>query len=117
MFASPRLDLGFPVRIRRNFLIYYAVKPFSGIRARSMRRCVSRVERNMLVAGGDVFCCKPLVVYFLWRGIVRSKPSRPTLRDLVRETGSALDVWLVPHMRLVDDSFSHYSSQGIYTGC
>ena len=98
-------------------MIYYAAKPFSGIRARSMRRCVSRVERNMLVAGVDVFCCKPLVVYFLWRGIVRSKRSRPTLRDRVRETGSALDVWLVPHMRLVDASFSHYSSHGIYNGC
>jgi hypothetical protein len=44
------------------------------------------------------------VVYFLWHGIVRSKRSRSTLRDLVRETGSALDVWLVPHMRLVDAS-------------
>ena len=98
-------------------MIYYAAKPFSGIRARSMRRCVSRVERNMLVAGVDVFCCKPLVVYFLWRGIVRSKRSRPTLRDRVRETGSALDVWLVPYMRLVDASFSHYSSHGTYIGC
>src|SRR3954471_23167818 len=28
LFASPRLDLGFPVRIRRFFLIYYAAKPF-----------------------------------------------------------------------------------------
>jgi hypothetical protein len=57
------------------------------------------------------------VVYFLWRGIVRSKRSRPTLRDLVRETGSTLDVWLVPHMRLVDASFSHYSSHEIYNRC
>src|SRR3954469_3703771 len=61
LFASPRLDLGFPVRISRIFLIYYAAKPFSGIRARSMRRCVSRVERNMIVVGIDVFCCKPLI--------------------------------------------------------
>ena len=73
-----------------------------------MRRCVSRVERNLFVAGVDVFYRKPLVVYFLWHGIMRPKWSRPTLRDLVRETGSALDVWLVPHMRLVDASFSHY---------
>src|SRR3954462_511763 len=58
-----------------------------------------------------------LFVYFLRRGIVRAKRSRPTLRDLVRETGSALDVWLVPHMRLVDASFSNYSCHGIYTGC
>ena len=65
LFASPRLDLGFPVRIRRIFLIYYAAKPFSGIRARSMRRCVSRVERNMVVAGVDVFCCNPLVCVLL----------------------------------------------------
>jgi hypothetical protein len=57
------------------------------------------------------------VVYFLWHGIVRSKRSRPTLRDLVRETGFALDVWLVPHMQLVDASFSHYSSHEIYNGC
>jgi hypothetical protein len=56
-------------------------------------------------------------VYFLWRGIVRLKRSRPTLCDLVRETGSALDVWLVPHMRLVDTSFSRYSYHGIYNGC
>src|SRR3954465_13543494 len=117
LFASPRLDLGFPVRIRRIFLIYYAAKPFSGIRARSMCRCVSRGISNMLVAGVDVFCCNPLVVYLLWRGIVRSKRSRSTLRDLVRETGSALDVLLVPLMRLVDDSLSHYSCHGIYTGC
>ena len=47
------------------FLIYCAAKPFSGIRARSMRRCVSRVERNMVVAGVDVFCCKPLVCVLL----------------------------------------------------
>jgi hypothetical protein len=67
-----------------------------------MRRCVSRVESNMLVAGVDVFYRKPLFVYFLWHGIVRLKRSRPTLRNLVRETGSALDVWLIPHMRLVD---------------
>ena len=107
LIASPRLDLGFLVRIRRIFLIYYAAKPFNGIRATSMCRCVSRVERNMLVAGVDVFR----------RDIVRSKRSRPTLRDLVRETGSALDVWLVPYMRLVDVSFSHYSCLGIYTGC
>lgn len=57
-----------------------------------------------------------LFVFFLWRGIVRLKRSRPTLRDVVRETGSALDVWLVPHMRLVDVSFSHYSCHGINTG-
>jgi hypothetical protein len=57
------------------------------------------------------------VVYFLWHGIVRLKRSKPTLRDLVRETGSPLDVWLVPHMRLVEASFSHYSSYGIYNGC
>jgi hypothetical protein len=57
------------------------------------------------------------VVYFLWRGIVRSKRFRPALRDLVHETGSALDVWLVPHMRLVDASFSHYISHEIYNGC
>ena len=82
-----------------------------------MRRCFTRVKRNKFVAGVDVFYCKLLVVYFLWRGIVRSKRSRPTLRDRVRETGSALDVWLVPHMRLVDASFSHYSSHGIYNGC
>jgi hypothetical protein len=56
-------------------------------------------------------------VYFLWRGIVRSKRSKLTLRDLVRETGSALDMLLVPHMRLVDVSFSHYSCHGIYNGC
>jgi hypothetical protein len=67
----------------------------------------------MLIAGIDIFCCKPLGVYFLWRGILRSKRSRPTLRDLVRETGFALNVWLVPHMRLMDASFSHYSSHGI----
>jgi hypothetical protein len=30
-----------------------------------MRRCVSRVERNMVVAGVDVFCCKPLVCVLL----------------------------------------------------
>src|SRR3954471_5314448 len=29
LFASPRLDLVFPVRIRRIFLIYYATKPFT----------------------------------------------------------------------------------------
>jgi hypothetical protein len=58
-----------------------------------MRRCVSRVERNMLVACVDVFFVANLfVVYLLWRGIVRSKRSRLTLCDLVHETGSALDV-------------------------
>ena len=82
-----------------------------------MRRCFTRVKRNHVVAGVDVFCCKLLVVYLLWRGIVRSKRSKPTLRDRVRETGSALDVWLVPHMRLVDASFSYYSSHGTYIGC
>jgi hypothetical protein len=82
-----------------------------------MRRCVSRVERNVLVVGVDVFYCISLFVYFLWRDIVRSKRSMPTLRDLVRETGSALDVWLAPHMWLVDASFSHYSCHVIYTGC
>src|SRR3954467_15381108 len=61
LFASPRLDLDFPVRIRRIFLIYYAAKPISGIRARSMRRCVSRVERNMVVVG----VASLLFVYFL----------------------------------------------------
>jgi hypothetical protein len=55
LITSLRLDLGFLVRIRRKFLIYYAGKSFSGMRARSMRRCVSRVERKMLVVGIDVF--------------------------------------------------------------
>src|SRR3954468_1239828 len=31
LFASPRLDLGFPVRIRIIFLIYYAAKLFNSI--------------------------------------------------------------------------------------
>ena len=30
-----------------------------------MRRCDSRVERNMVVAGVDVLCCKPLVCVLL----------------------------------------------------
>jgi hypothetical protein len=65
LITSPRLDLGFLVRIRRKFLIYYTAKPFSGIRARSMHRCASRVERNMLVVDVDIFCCKPLCYVFL----------------------------------------------------
>jgi hypothetical protein len=56
LIISPRLDLGFLVRIRRIFLIYYVAKPFYGIRARSMRRYVSWVERNMLVALQVSFC-------------------------------------------------------------
>src|SRR3954463_4311642 len=89
LFASPRLDLGFPVRIRRIFLIYYAAKPFNGIRARSMRRCVSRVERNMLVAGVDVFCYKPLVcVLIMTRNseieAVHANFTRPRSRDRLR---------------------------------
>ena len=28
------------------------------------------------------------------------KRPRPTLRVLLRETGSALDIWLIPYMRL-----------------
>jgi hypothetical protein len=82
-----------------------------------MRRCVSRVERNMLVAGVDVFCCKPLCCVFLMARQSEIEAVQANLRDLIHETGSTLDVWLVPHMRLVDASFSHYSSHGIYNGC
>jgi hypothetical protein len=67
-------------------LIYYAAKPFSGIRARSMRRCVSRVERNMLVAGVDVLYCKPLfcVLLMAWHSeieAVQANLARPRSRD------------------------------------
>jgi hypothetical protein len=53
------------VRLRRNFFVFYAAKPFSGIRARSMRRYFTRVKRNNVVAGVDVFVANFLFVYFL----------------------------------------------------
>jgi hypothetical protein len=34
LITSPRLDLGFLVRIRRKILIYYAAKPFHGLEFR-----------------------------------------------------------------------------------
>jgi hypothetical protein len=72
----------------------------------------------MLVAGVDVFYCKPLIcVLLMARNSEIEAVQTNLLRDLVRETGSALDVWLIPHMWLVDASFSHYSCHGTYNGC
>jgi hypothetical protein len=82
-----------------------------------MHRCFRQVKHNHVVAGVDVLCCKPLYCVFLMARHSEIKAVQPTLRDLVRETGSALNVWLVPHMPLVDASFSHYSCHGIYNGC
>ena len=42
-------------------------------------------------------------------GIVGSKRPGPTLRVLLRETGSALDIWLVPYMRLAGVCLSYFS--------
>jgi hypothetical protein len=89
LITSLRLDLGFLVCTHRIFLIYSAVKPFSSIRARSMRRWVSRVEHNMLIVGVDVFCCKPLfcVLLMAWHSeieVVQANLTRPCLRDRLR---------------------------------
>ena len=40
----------------------------------------------------------------------------PTLRGLIRETGSALDIWLVPYMQLAGVCLSHNSQYGIFNG-
>jgi hypothetical protein len=80
---------------------FYAAKTFSGIRVRSMRRCFTRVKCNIVIVGVDVL----LQTYFLctsWcHSIVGLKWPRLTLHDCIHETGSALDVWLAPHMWVV----------------
>ena len=67
--ASSRLDLGFCrldlllFVLRRNFFVFYATNPISGIRAGSMRRCVARVEHNGLWA--LILMLLPSHVYWL----------------------------------------------------
>jgi hypothetical protein len=55
-FASRRSDLGlFLFVLVGIFFVFYAAKPFSGIRARSMRRCFTRVKCYNVVVGVNVF--------------------------------------------------------------
>ena len=55
LLPSTRLDLGLCFRsCGRNFFVFYATNPISGIRAVSMHRLVARVEHNGFV-GVDAF--------------------------------------------------------------
>ena len=78
------------VRQRRNFFVFYATNPISGIRARSMRRCFVRVEHNVVVGVDLLVATHPRVLWIL-RDSGMKRPG-PTLLVRVRETGSALDM-------------------------
>jgi hypothetical protein len=90
-FASRISDLGSLLFVFiGNFFVFYAAKPFSGIRARSMRGCFTWVKHNIIVAGIDVFGASFFSCTSWCRGILGLKRPRPTLHDRVHETGSAV---------------------------
>jgi hypothetical protein len=79
-----------------------------------MCRCFTRVKRNNVVVGVDVFVASIFSCTSLCRDVVGSKWPGPNLHDHVHETGSALDMWHAPHMPLVGVCFFHYSCHLIY---
>ena len=49
-------------------------------------------------------------------GIELMKRPRPTLRVLLRETGSTTDIWLAPYMRLAGVCLSLFRRLSIFNG-
>ena len=91
----------------RNFFVFYVANPFSGIRARSMRRCFVRVEHNWIV-GVDSLIATSFRALWILRDSKMKRPG-PTLHVHAHETGSALDVQLVLHKQLAGVCLSCYS--------
>ena len=88
------------------------MNPNSGIRADLCVVMLVRVE-HMLNVGIDSLKLLPSRVYlFISRHGLMKRP-RPTLRVLLRETGSTPDIRLVPYMWLGGCSFSDFSGHGI----
>ena len=95
LLPSTRLDLGLCFRsCGRNFFVFYATNPISGIRAVSMHRLVARVEHNCFV-GIDALLSLVRVLCILRDGGM--KLPGLTLHDHVHETCSTLDMQLVLH--------------------
>ena len=74
-----------------------------------MRRCVGTVRTHPCDVGIDFLVVTLSCASVYICGIVGSKRPGPTLRVLLRETGSALDIWLVPYMRLTGVCLSYIS--------
>jgi hypothetical protein len=55
------------------------------------------------------------ICLYLWHSWIEAA-QRPTLRVLLRETGSIIDIRLAPYKWLIGCYFSNYSGYGIYNG-
>ena len=80
-----------------------------------MRRYSYTARTHVKHVGIDVIIVTLSCIYsYLWHCWM--KLPGPTLRVLLRETGSSLDIRLVPYMRLAGVRLSYNSEYGIYNG-